>query len=294
VLAAAAFVAIFSFQVPFPLIIVIAALLGTLGSRRIPVATGAPVTPPVSGPMGIAPPSAGSTIRTAVVWLALWLVPIGLLAVLVGGDSVLVDEAVFFSKAAVVTFGGAYAVLSYVAQQAVEVHQWLAPGEMLDGLGMAETTPGPLIQVVQFVGYMGAFRHPGGMSPATAGVAGSLVTAWVTFVPCFLFVFVGAPFAEQLRGRRGLEAALAAITAAIVGVILNLAVWFSLHTLFADVAGLRFGPLRLLVPIWETVDWGSIALAVGACVAMLRYRVGMLTTLGAAAALGMGYSLLFR
>ncbi len=292
-LAGAAFVAIFFFDVPFPVIIVTAALLGYMVSRGARRDGAGLESPSVSSTSWMPAPSPRFVLRTAVMWLALWFVPIGLLALWLGRGSVLVDEAIFFSKAAVVTFGGAYAVLAYIAQQAVEVYHWLAPGEMLDGLGMAETTPGPLIQVVQFVGYLGAYRHPGVLSPLVAGTLGSLITAWVTFVPCFLFVLVGAPFAEQVRGRRNLQASLAAITAAIVGVVLNLAVWFSLHVLFADVAELRIGPLRVLVPDWGTVDWVAAALAVSAAVAMLRYRIGMVATLAAAAACGLVYHLTF-
>ena len=281
-IAAAAFVAIFFFDVPFPLIVLAAALVGYLGGRS--------TTP--SEARGQQAPSLMAAARTATLWLAVWFAPVVLLVLVFGTASVFVTEAVFFSKAAVVTFGGAYAVLAYIAQQAVDVYQWLAPGEMLDGLGMAETTPGPLIQVVQFVGFMGAYRNPGMLSPLAAGALGSLVTAWVTFAPCFLFIFVGAPFAEHLRGRPRLQTALEAITAAIVGVILNLAVWFSLHTLFAEVATVEPGPLRLLVPAPETLDVPALALALGAAVAMLRYNAGMITTLATAAGLGLGYHLL--
>ena len=192
----------------------------------------------------------------------------------------------FFSKTAVLTFGGAYAVLAYVAQQAVDAYQWLAPGEMLDGLGMAETTPGPLIQVVQFVGFMGAYRFAGEMNPLLAGVAGSVVTTWVTFAPCFLFIFVGAPFVEYVRENRALKAALRGITAAVVGVVLNLAVWFSLHTLFGELDPVALGPGRLLVPVWDTVDWGAVVIAAGAMVAMFRFKTRMLPTLGVAALVG--------
>jgi chromate transporter len=207
---------------------------------------------------------------------------------------VLWQEAVFFSKMAMVTFGGAYAALAYIGQQAVETHHWLAPGEMLDGLGMAETTPGPLIQVVQFVGFLGAWRHPGGLSPMTAGVLGSLITTWSTFVPCFLWIFLGAPYIEWLRGRRALSAALAGITAAVVGVIFNLAVWFSLHTLFAEVAEVhRFG-VRWLVPAWGTLDPAALVIAIGAFLALFRFKAGMMKTLAASAAAGLAWSLLAR
>ena len=282
VIAASAFAAIFFFAVPFPLIIVAAGGVGYLLSR----------SEPALEMVAIRGPSLWRTARTAAFWLTVWFVPIGLLALLFGSDHIFVSEAIFFSKAAIVTFGGAYAVLAYIAQQAVDVFQWLAPGEMLDGLGMAETTPGPLIQVVQFVGFMGAYRNPGELSPLVAAAVGSVVVAWVTFVPCFLFIFVGAPYAEALRGKRGLQGALTAITAAIVGVILNLAVWFSLHTLFGEVTTFEWGPLSVLSPVVGTIDWAALVLAVGAGIAMLRYRAGMVVTLLTAAGVGMGYRLL--
>jgi chromate transporter len=187
----------------------------------------------------------------------------------------------------VVTFGGAYAVLAYVAQQAVDTYGWLQPGEMLDGLGMAETTPGPLIMVVQFVGFMGAFRDPGALPPMLAGALGGLLTTWVTFVPCFLWIFLGAPFIEALRGNRALGGALSAITAAVVGVILNLAIWFALHVLFRAVAEVRFGPLSLDVPVPASIDAASLALTVGALLAVFRFKVGMLPTLAGCSAAGL-------
>ena len=285
VLAGAAFVAIFFLRVPFPIIVVSAALLGYLGSLWGP----SPRSVPAVGAAGR--PSLGAALRTAMVWGLLWFVPIALLVAGFGGESVFVKEAVFFSKAAVVTFGGAYAVLAYIAHQAVDFYAWLVPGEMIDGLGMAETTPGPLIQVVQFVGYLAAYRDPGGLAPFVAGLLGSIVTTWVTFVPCFLFVFVGAPFAEHLRGHASLRSALAAITAAIVGVIANLAVWFAMHTLFAEVSETAIGPARFTVPEWGSVDAAAVVLGVLAAVALLRFRVGMLTTLGGAAILGLAHRL---
>ncbi len=281
-LAGAAFIAIFFLGIPFPLIVLAAGLYGYVSSRG---RTQSPL------PADLPRPAGGHTLSTAAFWLAVWLLPVAALAAWGGRDSVLVTEAWFFSKVAVVTFGGAYAVLAYVAQQAVEVYHWLAPGEMLDGLGMAETTPGPLIQVVQFVGFMGGFRHPGDLAPLAMGSLGALVTTWVTFAPCFLFVFVGAPYAEYLRREPRLNGALAAITASIVGVILNLALWFSVHTLFARVADLRVGPLRVLLPDWSSVDWVALALAIGACVAMLRFRVGMIPALAGAALFGLLYRL---
>ncbi len=190
---------------------------------------------------------------------------------------------------AVVTFGGAYAVLAYVAQQAVETYGWLAPGEMLDGLGMAETTPGPLIMVTQFVGFMGAFRQATGMNPMLAGTLGGILTTWVTFTPCFLWIFLGAPFIEKMRGNRALAGALSAITAAVVGVILNLAIWFALHTLFGEVRERSIGPLRLDVPVLSTVDPAAVLLTVAALVAMFRFKVGPLPVLAACAAAGIAW-----
>jgi chromate transporter len=194
---------------------------------------------------------------------------------------------------AVVTFGGAYAVLAYVAQQAVEHYHWLQPGEMLDGLGLAETTPGPLIQVVQFVGFLAAYRDPGALPPLLAGTLAGMLTTWVTFVPCFLWIFLGAPYIEALRGHRALGAALATITAAVVGVIFNLAVWFGLHVLFTELTEVRAFGLVLSQPVVSTINLPSLVLMVGALVAMLRFRVGMLPTLAGCAAAGAVYRLLF-
>jgi len=185
-----------------------------------------------------------------------------------------------------VTFGGAYAVLAYIAQKAVETYGWLSPGEMLDGLALAETTPGPLIMVVQYVAFLAAFRHPGAMSPYAAGVLGSLLTTWVTFAPCFLWIFVGAPYVEALRGNRTIHAALSAITAAVVGVILNLSVWFAVHTVFHTVHATSIGPIHADLPEWGSVDFAALVLSAGALVAMLRLKVGMGWTLLGSAVLG--------
>jgi chromate transporter len=231
-------------------------------------------------------------VRISAIALGLWFLPIMALAWLLGSNHVFVQEGVFFSKMAVVTFGGAYAVLAYVSQQAVEQYGWLAPGEMLDGLGLAETTPGPLILVVQFVGFLGAYRNPGLLDPMLAGTLGALLTTWVTFVPCFLWIFLGAPYIDRLRDKETLSAGLSAITAAVVGVVLNLAVWFGLHVLFAEVGEVRLSWLTLQVPAWATLDVAAAALAAGALVAMLRFRVPMVTTLASCAALGAAYQYL--
>jgi chromate transporter len=219
-------------------------------------------------------------------WGSLWLVPVAGLHALLGPDAVFSRIALFFSQAAVVTFGGAYAVLAYLAQAAVTTYGWLAPGEMLDGLALAETTPGPLILVTQFVGFLAAYRHASGLDPLVAGVLGAVLTTWVTFVPCFLWIFLGAPYMEALRGRRGLDGALASITAAVVGVVLNLALWFALHVVFRTLAPLRWGPLELLVPELASLDPLALVIAIAALIAMLRFHVGMLPTLAASALLG--------
>ncbi|TFH25009.1 MAG: chromate efflux transporter [Myxococcales bacterium] len=296
--AAAAFVAIFFFAVPFPLIIVCAALVGLAGQRLRPdlfvavSAHGGGAVPAqtaalIADDMAVhTAPSLARSLRVVTVCLLLWATPVLALAWWLGESHVLVREASFFSKAAVVTFGGAYSVLAYIAQQAVETYGWLLPGEMLDGLGMAETTPGPLIMVVQFVGFMGAYRNPAPFASLAAGVLGSLVTVWVTFVPCFLWIFLGAPYIERLRESRALGAALSAITAAVVGVILNLAVWFGLHIAFGSVGEFRALGMRLLVPDLATVDLASVAITTAAFVAMFKLRWGMVRTLAVCTAAG--------
>ncbi|MBL8852131.1 MAG: chromate transporter [Planctomycetaceae bacterium] len=226
------------------------------------------------------------SLVVSVICLSLWFAPLVALWAALGPDSVYVQEGLFFSKAALVTFGGAYSVLAYVAQQAVERFAWLQPGEMLDGLGMAETTPGPLIMVVQFVGFMGAYRDPGPLSPLAGGVLGSLITTWVTFVPCFFWIFLGAPFVERLRGNRALNSALSAITAAVVGVVLNLAVWFSVHTLFARVDTLTWRGLHVELPALSTFDWRAGLVAMLALVLTFIWKRGMITTLAACVAAG--------
>jgi chromate transporter len=298
-IAAAAYVAIFFFQVPFPLIVVAAATIGYVGGKlwpetfvvireRVPQDNEQVEAHAISDEMAAAVrPSLARSLRTLAIWLTVWLAPIAALWSLAGRESVFTQEALFFSKTAMVTFGGAYSVLAYIGQECVETYHWLAPGEMLDGLGMAETTPGPLIQVVQFVGFLGAYRDPDPLSPLWAGVAGAVITTWVTYAPCFLWIFLGAPFIEYLRGRKALNAALSTITAAVVGVILNLSIWFALHTMFGTVTEQQFGPLRLLVPGWSTIDLVAVAIAAAAMVAMFRFHVGMLPTLAASSAIGL-------
>jgi chromate transporter len=225
------------------------------------------------------------------VLLFLWLAPVVLLLALLGPDNVFSEIGLFFSQMAVVTFGGAYAVLAYVAQQAVDGFGWLRPGEMLDGLGMAETTPGPLIMVTQFVGFMGASRQATGLDPLLAGTLGGILTTWVTFVPCFLWIFLGAPFAERLRANRALSAALTGITAAIVGVVLNLALWFALHSLFGRTSAVAWGPVGFEVPVPASVNLPALLLTAAAALAIFRFRVGALWTLAACALAGLGWGL---
>jgi len=256
-----AFLGLFVLGLPFPLIILAAGLFGAL------------VGPAPPGLSESAPaPRIGRLFRTVLVWGIIWFLPLPLLGLLRGAP-IFRSEALFFGKVAVVTFGGAYAVLSYVAQQAVEVHHWIGAGEMLDGLGLAETTPGPLIMVLQFVGFLGAFRAPGPLNPYLAGVIASLVTVWFTFAPCFLFVFAVAPYVEWIRGRPRVQGALSGIMAAVFGVVLNLAVWFTLHVNFGTVARRRLGPFEPWVPAISTVQWTSVGLTLVAVVAALRFRL---------------------
>ncbi len=300
-LAAAAFVGIFFLNVPFPLIIFArGADRLRRRSRRLPPFRPAEATDQAEArrsgrrreparrrlPEHHARPSSRA-LRVSAVWLALWLIPVSLLLWL-GADNVFSQIAVFFSKTAMVTFGGAYAVLAYVAQQAVEHYGWLKPGEMLDGLGMAETTPGPLIMVLQFVGFMAAFRHPGALSPMLAGTLGGLLATWVTFTPCFLWIFLGAPFIETLRGNKALSAALSAITAAVVGVVLNLAIWFAIHTVFRQTVSVQTFPFAFEAPIFTSVDPWALLLSLAAAIAVFRFKIGMLPTLAACCLVGIG------
>src|SRR5207302_2583415 len=214
-----------------------------------------------------AKPNARWSLQISAAFLMLWLGPLAALLMFAGPTNVFSRIGLFFSEMSVVTFGGAYAVLAYVAQQAVQSYHWLTPREMLDGLGMAETTPGPLIMVTQFVGFLGAYRSAGSLNPFVAATLGAMLTTWVTFVPCFLWIFLGAPFIERLRGNRALSAALAGITAAVVGVILNLAVWFSIHALFAQVHEQRFFVGAADVPVWRSVNVAALFLTLAAGVA---------------------------
>jgi chromate transporter len=302
-LAVLAFVGIFFLTLPFPLIIAAAALCGWLGNRLRPdwfqagAGHGAggeardrpPAVLDAAFANGVPPhvrPSLGRALRVALIGGLLWLGPLVALWLLLGPSNIFTAIAAFNSKMAVVTFGGAYAVLAYMAQQAVETYHWLQPGEMLVGLGFAETTPGPLISVVQFVGFMAAFRQPGGLDPVAAGLMGGFLAKWSTFVPPFIWIFLGGPYIEALLGNRALNAALSGVTAAVVGVILNLAIWFGLHTLFHEVWVWHRWGVTLNVPSLSSIDWPSALLALAACIAMLRFKLGMIPTLAACSAIG--------
>ena len=276
-IAGAAFLALYCFGIPFPLVIIAAGLVGFLRSNK------------TSASPHTARPSFSSLISTVATWAAIWLVPLGLLALLLGPHHVLTTIGVFFSELAVVTFGGAYAVLSYMAQAAVEQHGWLRAPEMIDGLGLAETTPGPLILVTQFVGYLAASREMGSI---LGGLAGAIVTLWMTFAPCFLWIFAGAPYIEYIGKLPRLSGALAAITAAVVGVILNLSIWFGLHVLFGKVNRME-GLFKPWLPDWQTLDLAALAISAVAAFALLRLHLGIPKTLALCAALGVIWKLGF-
>lgn len=285
VIAAAAFIAIFFLRVPFPWIVFSAIAVGLLGARWAPAQFQAEsghrggrasvIADSASG--AIASPRLGATLRTAATWIAVWLVPVAAAWAVFGSDHVLFQQGVFFSKAALVTFGGAYAVLPYVAQQAVETHHWLTAPQMIDGLGLAETTPGPLILVLQYVGFVGAWTQPAPLPPLAMATLGALLTTWCTFVPGFLFIFAGAPYVERMRDNLLLSRALSAVTAAVVGIVLNLAVWFAWH---------------VLRPAAGTVDWFSAALALAALFALARLKWDVVRVVLICGAAGFGYRLL--
>jgi chromate transporter len=300
-IAAAAFVALFFFAVPFPLVVLSAALIGFFGARMAPdqfkaaghaaAASGANGDYAVDvafarGELTHTHATRARTAMTIAIWLAVWLLPVAALVAWLGGENVFSKLAIFFSQMAVVTFGGAYAVLAYVAQEAVATYQWLTAPEMLEGLALAETTPGPLILVLQHVGFLAAFRQAG-FDPMLAGILGALVTLWVTFAPSFLWIFAGAPYAERVRENRALSAALAAITAAVVGVVLNLAIWFALHVIFAKVDTLTAGPLHVSVPDPASLDPIALGLAAIASFALLRFKIPIIALLVLSAALGL-------
>jgi chromate transporter len=294
-IAVAAFIALFFFGAPFPMVIAAAGALGWIASKVRPelvTSAKASTIDGVSAPL-IADdalhgerPSLSRAVRLIVIGSVLWAAPIVSAAMVLGRSHVIVQEGVFFSGTAMVTFGGAYAVLAFVAQRAVSVYQWLLPGEMVHGLALAETTPGPLIMVVQFVAFLGAFRNPGTLNPWVAAIIGSTVAVWATFVPCFLLVFLGAPHIEGLRHNRRLSAALTGITAAVVGVIANLSVYFSIHTLFSRTRTIESGPIRVNAPVWATVSPRAVAVCLLAFFLVFRAKLSVLRVLGVCAAVG--------
>ncbi|ASW05603.1 chromate efflux transporter [Rhizobium sp. 11515TR] len=303
-LAAAAFMAIFFLHVPFPVIIVGAGLIGYLASRAGVAAfkmggghksgSGAILQDKDSAlgeeiPLHARPNLAWS-LKTSGALAAAWLIPVVALVMTLGPDNVFSKIGIFFSEMAVVTFGGAYAVLAYVAQEAVLQLGWLRPGEMLDGLGMAETTPGPLIMVTQFVGFLAGYRNPGTLSPLAAATFAAVLTTWVTFLPSFLWIFAGAPFIEKMRGNVALTGAMSAITAAVVGVILNLAIWFGLHVLFGQTTSFTYGSWTMDVPILTSLSLPSLVLTLLAAMAIFRLKMSVISTLLASAALGVGWT----
>jgi len=295
-IAVAAFVALAVFAVPFPLVVLGAGVVGWLAHRWRPelMVAGAHAAER-DGPTPLIPDDAlhhasPSWRRNAIILVAgvaVWMTPVALAILLAGRHSVYAEQGLFFSGTALVTFGGAYAVLAFVAQRAVESYHWLSGGDMVRGLALAETTPGPLIMVVQFVAFLGAYHDPGGLSPVTGAVIASLLTTWVTFVPCFLFIYLGAPYVERLRGNETIAAALTGITAAVVGVIANLAVYFAVHTLFASTRSLEWGPASILAPVWSSYVWEAVVVAVVALVLIFRLNWSVLRTLGVCAVLGL-------
>ena len=294
-LAALSFIAIFAFAVPFPLIILSAGIIGYVGTRLRPdifKSAGHGKAADIPGVFldlrdPVVDTGFSRAAKVVAVWGALWAAPVLLLGAVFGWRTVFTPIAAFFSQMAVVTFGGAYAVLSYVAQAAVTEFHWLKPGEMLDGLAMAETTPGPLILVLTYVGFIAAFRAAPGIDPLLSGVIGAALTTWVTFTPCFLWIFLGAPYVERLRANAALSGAMAAVTAAVVGVVLNLAVWFALNVVFRKVGMFTAGPLSLAWPEFSSIDPLAALLAVGAAVALFWFKAGMIPVLAGAAAAGL-------
>lgn len=299
--AALAFAALYFFGVPFPIVILVAGLAGWLVGRSrpewIPTARRSATAVTDDRPHllpddeAVDPAMARGARRAAVLALVLWLIPVLALILALGTDHIFTQQAILFSKTAVITFGGAYAVLAYVSQQAVGVYGWISPTDMVTGLGLAETTPGPLIMVVQFVGFLAAYNNPGTLPPLLAGVIGACITVWVTFLPCFFFIFAGAPYVERLRHSQALRHALAGIGAAVVGVIANLAVWFALTTAFGTVTVTEWGPAQVWVPDWSTVQWASLAITALAMVLVFRVKTATLRVLAICAIAGVAAAL---
>jgi chromate transporter len=290
-LAIVAFTATILLGLPFPAIVVGAGLLGAVVVRNWPGALGAAPSSGKAPGSAVSPPWM-ATLRVVVLWLAVWFAPVAAAAAVLGPGHVLVDVGLFFAKLAALTFGGAYALLAWLAQAAVETKGWLSPAQMVDGLGLAETTPGPTILVTQFVGFLAGLRAPGPLNPAVSAVLAAAMTTWVTFAPSFLWIFAGAPYIERLRHNQALGGALAAISAAVVGVIAYVAVWFGLHVLFADVGEAAAGPFRIPTVDPSSVRLDSAGLCALAVLMLLVLRRGLFETLGVVTAAGLVVSLL--
>lgn len=279
-----AFAALFLFNLPFPLVVLGAGGIGMIVAAVRPAWLA--LKADIGSPPGTPRPWS-ATARTILLWGAIWAAPLLAVLLLLGSDHVLWKIGLFFSQLAVVTFGGAYAVLGYMAQEAVQGFGWLSAGEMADGLGLAETTPGPLIMVTQFVGYLAAFRAPEPFAPLIAGILGAMLTTWVTFVPCFLWIFAFSPWIERMEQAKRVKGGLATLTAAVVGVIANLSLWFALHVLFARVDAVRAGPFQLQIPQLDSFHWRAAALATLAALLIFRFRWTLIRALGLAAVGGL-------
>jgi chromate transporter len=300
--AAFSFIAIAFLHVPFPLIIIAAGVIGWLVGRRRShwlslggqdKHDGLPAEPALlPDDTAVDRATTRRALRAGLVCAVLWLVPVAALLIVLGSQSIFSQESVLFSKSAVVTFGGAYAVLGYIAQEAVSRYGWISAGDMAVGLGLAETTPGPLIMVVEFVGFLAAYNNPGSLPPLVAGTLGAVITVWVTFVPCFMFIFLGAPYVERLRHNVSISHALTAVGASVVGVVLNLAIWFALHTAFDVVDEISVGPITVPVPDPSTVNFSAIVIALIAATLVFRFKVATLRVLGICAMLGAAIALL--
>ncbi len=283
IIAIAAFLALFVFNIPFPAVIAVAGITGYLMTKA---------DAPDTALHQVTPVPILQTVRTIAIWLVIWFTPIAVIALITYPDHLLVSVGLFFSKLAVVTFGGAYAVLAYMGQQAVANHGWLTAPQMVDGLGLAETTPGPLILVTEFVGYMAGFRASGLQGSITGGLAAAAMAVWVTFAPCFLWIFAGAPYIERLANMPRLSGALSAITAGVVGVIANLALWFGLHVLFSDLTRIEQGPVTMTWPVWSSMSITAVGLFVLSAVLLLKLHAGLARTLGTCALLGAAIGLM--
>jgi len=306
-IAIASFLALYFFHIPFPVIIGSAGLLGIAGQKLFPSAFSAATDTHAAAQKNHAidfhidtqdlphtKASWRSSMKTLFVWLTIWAIPVAAVFIVFGSESVLGKQAVFFSQTAAFSFGGAYAVLTYVAQRVVDNYHWISPREMVDGLALAETTPGPLIMVLQFVAFVAAYRHQGDLSPVSAGILASLLTVWVTFAPCFLWIFLGAPYIEKLRSNLRLQSALKAITAAVVGVIANLSLWFAMHTLFGDTITIKWQWLAFETPQLASIQWPMLCITAVAMLAMLKFGISTMKTMLLCSLLGLvTYSLVY-